>query len=184
MRSPRNSPVVLGLPGPKLAAVAIAAGLTIYIVGPSVLSHVANGFAKDAGSIRYCPSCNCDCAADGDISLLPDCNKLDPLLKEDQNKSAVGLLSEEIKLQEKVSRDSQQHAEAALLEAKKLASQYQKEAEKCNSGMETCEVAREKSELALIAQRKISAMWEKRARELGWHGRIEHHDIFSRIGLA
>ncbi|RXH71703.1 hypothetical protein DVH24_025204 [Malus domestica] len=32
----------------------------------------------------------------------------------------------------------------ALLEAKKIASQYQKEVDKCSSGMETCEEAREK----------------------------------------
>ncbi|MCI96033.1 hypothetical protein A2U01_0117332, partial [Trifolium medium] len=53
----------------------------------------------------------------------------------------------------------------ALLEAKKIASQYQKEADKCNSGMETCEQAREKAELALVAQKKVTALWELRARQ-------------------
>lgn len=56
----------------------------------------------------------------------------------------------------------------ALLEAKKLTSQYQKEADKCNSGMETCEEAREKAEAALAAQKKLTAMWELRARQRGW----------------
>ncbi|KAB2604602.1 CRAL-TRIO domain-containing protein-like [Pyrus ussuriensis x Pyrus communis] len=45
----------------------------------------------------------------------------------------------------------------ALLEAKKVASQYQKEADKCSSGMETCEEAREKAEATLEAQRKQTA---------------------------
>jgi hypothetical protein len=58
-----------------------------------------------------------------------------------------------------------------LLEAKKLASQYQKEADKCSSGMDTCEEAREKSAEALIQQKKMTAMWEQRARELGWKPR-------------
>ncbi|KAG8481089.1 hypothetical protein CXB51_025826 [Gossypium anomalum] len=56
---------------------------------------------------------------------------------------------------------------ALLDHAKKLASQYQKEADKCNSGMETCEEVREKAEEALSAQMKLTAMWE-RARQKGW----------------
>ncbi|KAJ0682538.1 hypothetical protein HanPI659440_Chr16g0648441 [Helianthus annuus] len=56
----------------------------------------------------------------------------------------------------------------ALLEAKKLTSQYQKEADKCNSGMETCEEACEKAEAGLVSQKEQSAMWELRARQRGW----------------
>ncbi|CAI0550838.1 unnamed protein product [Linum tenue] len=56
----------------------------------------------------------------------------------------------------------------ALLEAKKITSQYQKEADKCNSGMETCEEAREKAEASLVAQKKLTALWETRARQKGW----------------
>ncbi|RXI03285.1 hypothetical protein DVH24_003937 [Malus domestica] len=41
--------------------------------------------------------------------------------------------------------------------AKKIASQYQKEADKCSSGMETCEEAREKGEATLEAQQKQTA---------------------------
>ncbi|KAM1082998.1 hypothetical protein FF1_021604 [Malus domestica] len=40
--------------------------------------------------------------------------------------------------------ENQEQAHMALLEAKKIASQYQKEVDKCSSGMETCEEAREK----------------------------------------
>lgn len=56
----------------------------------------------------------------------------------------------------------------ALLEAKKVTSQYQKEADKCNSGMETCEEAREKAEAALVSQKKMTAIWEQRAFQKGW----------------
>ncbi|KAK8359998.1 hypothetical protein V6Z12_A04G132900 [Gossypium hirsutum] len=59
-----------------------------------------------------------------------------------------------------------------LLEAKKLASQYQKEVDKCNSGMETCEEVREKAEEALSAQMKLTAMWEIRARQKGWRENV------------
>ncbi|KAJ6343383.1 hypothetical protein OIU76_005177 [Salix suchowensis] len=64
--------------------------------------------------------------------------------------------------------ENQRRADLALLEAKKMTSQYQKEADKCNSGMETCEEAREKAEATLAAQKKLTAMWEQRARRRGW----------------
>ncbi|KAI5060439.1 hypothetical protein GOP47_0024859 [Adiantum capillus-veneris] len=192
MRSSQSSSAVLGLSGLKLVAVFIAIGLAIYIFGPSLFWQVATGVSEDTDSVGNCPPCACDCTADGESMLLPgvgntpslDCDKMDPLLKDDLDKNSLELLSEELKVQEKVSEESQQHADAALLDAKKLASQYQKEAEKCNSGMETCEEAREKSEAALIAQKKISILWEKRARELGWRDRAKHQSIFSRIGLT
>lgn len=38
--------------------------------------------------------------------------------------------------------------------------------------METCEEARERAEEALEAQRKITAMWEQRARQKGWNETI------------
>ncbi|KAK5775175.1 hypothetical protein PVK06_043044 [Gossypium arboreum] len=60
----------------------------------------------------------------------------------------------------------------ALLKAKKLASQYQKEADKCNSSMETCEEAREKAEEALPAQMKLTTMWEIRACQKGWREKV------------
>ncbi|KAK8362708.1 hypothetical protein V6Z11_A03G120800 [Gossypium hirsutum] len=59
-----------------------------------------------------------------------------------------------------------------LLEDKKLASQYQKEADKCNLGMETCEEVREKAEEALSAQMKLTAMWEIRSRQKGWRDKV------------
>lgn len=53
-------------------------------------------------------------------------------MKEERAKSQVKLLKEELKLQKEVNDEAQQRAELAYLEAKKIASQYQKEAEKCN----------------------------------------------------
>ena len=86
----------------------------------------------------------------------------------DTERNFAELLSEELKLRENEALESQQRADMALLEAKKIASQYQKEADKCNSGMETCEEAREKATLALAAQKKLTALWELRARQKGW----------------
>eukprot|EP00250_Pteridium_aquilinum_P010195 c19206_g1_i1 orf=407-1030(-) len=192
MRPSQSSSAVLGLSGLKFVALVLAFGLAIYVLGPPLLWQLASGVSNDASTLANCPPCACECVADGESMLLPgvgnspssDCDKVDPLLKEDLDKNSMELLSEELKLQERVAEESQLHADAALLDAKKLASQYQKEAEKCNSGMETCEEAREKSEAALAAQRKISVIWEKRARELGWRDRAEHQSIFSRIGLT
>lgn len=82
--------------------------------------------------------------------------------------SFTSLLTEELKLREVETAEAQHHANVKLLEAKKLASQYQKDADKCNSGMETCEEAREKAEGDLLEQRKLTAIWEARAHERGW----------------
>ncbi|KAK5771013.1 hypothetical protein PVK06_047182 [Gossypium arboreum] len=65
-----------------------------------------------------------------------------------------------------------------LFLAKKLASQYQKEADKCNSGMETCEEVREKAEEALSAQMKLTAMWVIRARQKGWREKVAKSNAF------
>lgn len=89
-------------------------------------------------------------------------------MSEDTQKNFAELLSEELKLREAEALENQRHADMALLEAKKVTSQYQKEADKCNSGMETCEEAREKSETALLAQKQLTALWEQRARQKGW----------------
>lgn len=97
-----------------------------------------------------------------------DCAKPDPEVNGDTEKNFAELLSEELKLRENEALENQQRADMALLETKKIASQYQKEADKCNSGMETCEEAREKAELALVAQKKLTALWELRARQKGW----------------
>jgi chromosome segregation ATPase len=87
---------------------------------------------------------------------------------EETEKSFTEQLIEELRQREEEATQAQQQADVKLLETKKLASQYQKEADKCSSGMDTCEEAREKSAEALIQQKKLSAMWEQRARELGW----------------
>lgn len=71
-------------------------------------------------------------------------------------------------MRETEAAENQKRADMALLEAKKITSQYQKEADKCNSGMETCEEAREKAEASLVAQKKLTSMWEQRARQRGW----------------
>lgn len=171
-----------GFAGLKLVVIMLALGLAVYIVGPPLYWQLAEGVI---GSVNdSCTPCLCNCISESDAMLLPDCGKVDPLLKEDLEKSSLELLSEELKLQETMAEESQLHVDSALLDAKKLASQYQKEAEKCNMGMETCEESREKSQAALQAQKKISAMWEKRARELGWRDRSERLSIFSRIGLS
>ncbi|KAJ9136381.1 hypothetical protein P3X46_033466 [Hevea brasiliensis] len=94
--------------------------------------------------------------------------KHDPEVSEEMEKSFTDLLSEELRLKEAEALKTQHRADVALLEAKKMASQYQKEADKCNAGMETCEGARERAEAALEAQRKLSAMWELRALQRGW----------------
>lgn len=89
-------------------------------------------------------------------------------MNEDTEKNYAELLTEELKLRETDSLEKHKRADMGLLEAKKVTSSYQKEADKCNSGMETCEEVREKAELALAEQKKLTSKWEERARQKGW----------------
>ncbi|CAK9148832.1 unnamed protein product [Ilex paraguariensis] len=149
-----------------------------YIVGPPLYWHIVEGLAavSRSSSSVSCPPCNCDCSSQPLLTIpqglrntsLADCAKHDPEVTDDTEKNFTELLSEELKLREAEALESQQRADMALLEAKKMTSQYQKEADKCNSGMETCEEAREKAEATLLAQKRLTTMWELRARQRGW----------------
>ncbi|CAL9106225.1 unnamed protein product [Musa textilis] len=99
---------------------------------------------------------------------MADCGKNDPELSKEMEKHFVDLLTEELKLQEAVAQEHAHHMNATLVDAKRLASQYQKEAEKCIAATEICEEARERAEAALRKEKKTTAMWERRARQLGW----------------
>lgn len=100
--------------------------------------------------------------------LCADCGNHDPDVHEEMEKDIVALLSEEIDLQKRVDNDSSEHTRALIMDARRASSHYQKEAEKCNAQTETCEEARERAEAELVEEYKLSALWEKRARELGW----------------
>ncbi|KAM1164623.1 hypothetical protein ACFX13_024745 [Malus domestica] len=170
------SPAVL-----KAGLVIVGLCIAGYIVGPPLYWHFMEGLAavshsSSSSSSFACPPCTCDCSSQPLLSIpiglsnisFADCAKHDPEVNEDTEKNFVDLLTEELKLREAEALESQQRADMALLEAKKIASQYQKEADKCSSGMETCEEAREKAEATLEAQRKQTALWELRARQRGW----------------
>ncbi|CAA0813479.1 Protein of unknown function (DUF1068 [Striga hermonthica] len=148
----------------------------LCVSGPALYFKLNKRF-KLKGVSASCPPCNCKCAPPQSLfQIVPglanltvtDCGKDDPDVKEEMEKQIVDLLSEELKLQETVSGEHSQHMNITLGEAKRLASQYQKEAEKCNAATETCEGAREKSVVLLTREKKITALWEKRARLLGW----------------
>ncbi|KAM1492135.1 hypothetical protein ACFXTH_024181 [Malus domestica] len=171
-----TSPAVL-----KAGLVIVGLCIAGYIVGPPLYWHFVEGLAavshsSSSSSSFVCPPCTCDCSSQPLLSIpiglsnisFTDCAKHDPEVNEDTEKNFVDLLTEELKLREAEALESQQRADMALLEAKKIASQYQKEADKCSSGMETCEEAREKAEATLEAQRKQTALWELRARQRGW----------------
>ncbi|KAG6484193.1 hypothetical protein ZIOFF_060988 [Zingiber officinale] len=99
---------------------------------------------------------------------VTDCGKDDPELSKEMKKQFVDLLTEEVKLQEAVAEEHAHHMNATLLDANKSASQYQKEAEKCIAATEICEEARERAETFLRKEKKITILWERRARQLGW----------------
>ncbi|PPS08572.1 hypothetical protein GOBAR_AA12052 [Gossypium barbadense] len=94
----------------------------------------------------------------------------DPDLKQEMEKQFLDLLTEELKLQETVAEEHSRHMNITFGEAKRVASQYQKEAEKCIAAIETCEEARERAEASLIRESKVTTVWEQRARQMGWEG--------------
>jgi len=61
-----------------------------------------------------------------------DCLNDESDKQEEVDKEMLHLLSEELKLQQTVSSEKQQHAKLAFLDVGRIASLYQKEAEKCN----------------------------------------------------
>ncbi|KAF9683346.1 hypothetical protein SADUNF_Sadunf04G0004000 [Salix dunnii] len=169
--------------GPKLKAaikvVMVVMGFFLvgYIVGRPLYWHLSEFLtAKIRSSTLPCHPCSCDCSSQPLLTLpdglsnssFTDCTKHDPKVSHEIEKSFTDMLSEELRLNEEEAQKKQQRADVALLEAKRMTSQYQKEAEKCNSGMDTCEAARERAEEVLQEQRKLSAIWEFRARERGW----------------
>ncbi|GAB2298910.1 hypothetical protein Dimus_032987 [Dionaea muscipula] len=154
-----------------------------YIAGPPLYWHSVELLAalgRRHSSSSSCPPCLCDCSTYPFLTLpeglnfsFAECMRQD----EETSRSEEGaeklveykeLVADELRQKEAETLERQRVGDIALLEAKKAASQYQKEADKCNSGMETCEDAREKAEATLEAQRKITAMWELRARQKGW----------------
>ncbi|KAK2994318.1 hypothetical protein RJ640_009459 [Escallonia rubra] len=131
------------------------------------------------GNSPTCTPCTCICPpplslfkiSPGLANLsVTDCGKDDPDLKEEMQKQFVDLLTEELKLQETVGGEHMHHMNITFGEARRLASQYQREAEKCNTATETCEAAREHAEALLTKERKITSSWERRARQMGWQG--------------
>ncbi|XXG80745.1 hypothetical protein AAC387_Pa09g1537 [Persea americana] len=156
----------------RFVMVLVGVCLVGYVIGPPLYWNLAERFGRHAS----CPPCVCDCSSKSVISmplglgdgLFEDCGRHDPDTNEEMEKTIADLLTEELKLRVQVTEDNRQHAEASILEMKKTSLQYQKEADKCNTGIETCEEAREKAEVALRAELKLSALWENRARELGW----------------
>ncbi|GER28905.1 hypothetical protein STAS_04728 [Striga asiatica] len=127
-------------------------------------------------SITSCPTCSCDCDPEPTVSLpldvinnsFADCGKDDPETYNELKKDLIAVLSEEISLHENVTTDTLQRTKALIMGTNRTSSHYQKEAAKCNIEMETCEEARERAEVALIEERKLTTSWMSRAHEFGW----------------
>ncbi|KAF5742069.1 hypothetical protein HS088_TW09G00108 [Tripterygium wilfordii] len=152
----------------------------LAVCGPALYWKFKKGVRLGgSASSSSCPPCICDCPPP--LSLLKivpglanlsvtDCGSNDPELKQEMEKQFVDLLTEELKLQEAVVEEHNHHMNITLAEAKRVASQYQKEAEKCNAATETCEEAREWAVASLTKEKKLTSLWERRARQLGWGG--------------
>ncbi|KAL5547415.1 hypothetical protein UlMin_002646 [Ulmus minor] len=162
----------------RCCLVVFAVVSALAVCGPALYWRFKKGISLGDPK-SSCPPCVCDCPpplslltiAPGLANLsISDCGSNDPDVKQEMEKQFVDLLTEELKLQESVSEAHNRHMNVTFAEAKRIASQYQKEAEKCNAATETCEEAREHSEALLIRERKATSVWERRARQMGWEG--------------
>ncbi|PON52369.1 hypothetical protein PanWU01x14_209630 [Parasponia andersonii] len=154
----------------RCCLVVFAVVSALAVCGPALYWRFKKGI-RLGDHKNSCASCVCDCPPP--LSLLkiaPDCGSNDPDLKQEMEKQFVDLLTEELKLQEAVAQEHNRHMNVTFAEAKRIATQYQKEAEKCNAATETCEGAREHAEALLIKERKVTLTWERRARQMGWEG--------------
>ncbi|CAN8247683.1 unnamed protein product [Cochlearia groenlandica] len=157
----------------KTGLILLALSLIGYILGPPLYWHITEALVVSSSS---CSPCSCDCSSLPILTIpkglgngsFADCAKRDPEVNEDTEKNYAELLTEELKQREAESMEKHKRVDMSLLEAKKITSSYLKEADKCNSGMETCEEAREKAEKALVEQKKLTSTWELRARSKGW----------------
>ncbi|KAK7411605.1 hypothetical protein VNO78_03040 [Psophocarpus tetragonolobus] len=162
----------------RACLVVFAVVSALGVCGPALYWRFKNAVALRSSHAKLaCPPCLCDCPpplslfqlAPGLANLsVSDCGSNDPDLKEEMEKQFVDLLSEELKLQESVAEANTRHTNITLGEAKRVASQYQREADKCVAATETCEQARERAEAILSKEKKLTMMWEKRARQMGW----------------
>ncbi|XP_007048584.2 PREDICTED: uncharacterized protein LOC18611982 [Theobroma cacao] len=134
-----------------------------YVVGPTLFIGLKNKSTARAS----CPPCFCDCSSKTDSVSPPDCGKHSPDVKA-LKKDIVDLLSEEIALQKIVSNETLERTKAQRKYTKRASSYYRKMAEKCYVGVETCEEGRQRVEAELEEELKLTALWKKRARELGW----------------
>ncbi|MBA0639056.1 hypothetical protein Goklo_022114 [Gossypium klotzschianum] len=154
----------------RLCLVTFALISALAVCGPALYWRFKKTL-KLGPSKSSCPPCICDCPPPLSlVNIAPDCGSNDPDLKQEMEKQFLDLLTEELKLQETVAEEHSRHMNITFGEAKRVASQYQKEAEKCIAATETCEEARERAEALLIRERKVTTVWEQRARQMGWEG--------------
>ncbi|KAJ8437141.1 hypothetical protein Cgig2_016884 [Carnegiea gigantea] len=167
----------------RCCLVMFAVTSALCVSGPALYWKFNKGFNHQhrrlSPSSSACPPCTCDCPpppsllqiAPGLANLsVADCGGADPDLKKEMEKQFVDLLTEELKLQEGVAAEHAQHMNTTLTEARRVAALYQREADKCIAATETCEGARERSEALLRKERKLTLLWERRARKFGWEG--------------
>ncbi|CAK7340792.1 unnamed protein product [Dovyalis caffra] len=101
-----------------------------------------------------------------------ECGKHDPEISEEMQKGVADLISEEIDLQRRVANETLEQSRKLVITARITSSHYQIEAQKCSAHTETCEAGRERAEAGLVEERKLTALWEQRALELGWRENI------------
>nr|DAD33761.1 TPA_asm: hypothetical protein HUJ06_012612 [Nelumbo nucifera] len=155
----------------RFCLVVFAVASALFVSGPALYWKFKKGLhlGKNGPS---CSPCTCDCPPPLSlIKIAPGLVNLSVTdLNKEMGKQFIDLLTEELKLQEAVAEEHTHHMNITLVEARKLGSQYQREAEKCNAATEICEGARERAEALLLKEKKITSLWERRARQLGWEG--------------
>ncbi|XP_031261605.1 uncharacterized protein LOC116119817 [Pistacia vera] len=161
----------------KRVVLVVVVMVGLFFIGFCVVTPVYWLLKRDLTHKVSCFCAPCDCTVQLDLpsplstlisDTFKDCGLHDPELKEEMEKDNADLLAEELHLHEIVANETLEHTRTLMKVAMRTSSQFQREAERCNARMETCEGARERAERLLTEERKLSDLWEKRARQLGW----------------
>ncbi|KAL6570015.1 hypothetical protein OROMI_014529 [Orobanche minor] len=161
--------------------------MVLVLVGLLMICYVERHSKKYSTALALsCLPCYCDCVSDTTLASLPADRTSIPHLqskiedfgffyrrypetRDEMKKDMIALLTEEISLHANVTSDSLQRTNVLTMSAKRASSHFQKEANKCIAGVETCEAARQRAGgVALIEERKLTTLWMSRARDYGW----------------
>ncbi|KAL5566151.1 hypothetical protein UlMin_029315 [Ulmus minor] len=146
---------------PVLRVVLVIVG--VCLIGYTIKPPLFWSFKETSIAPESCPPCVCDCSSEDFFPIpsgfpngsLADCGKDDSGFLEEMQKDLTTLTHEELDLQKIVAHETLEHTKVLINDAKIASSHYQREIDKCNAAVETCEEARESLGFLLCGRNEL-----------------------------